>query len=62
MPAFLRCLIFLTFIVVNHNSVNAQLQKPENYSKFDARLLQVKWYKTKVLTLDDNHLFAIRLS
>jgi hypothetical protein len=39
MPAFLRCLIFLTFIVVKHNSVNAQLQKPENYSKFDARLL-----------------------
>jgi len=39
MRAFLRSLIFLMTISMNHNFVNAQLQKPENYSKFDARLL-----------------------
>jgi Outer membrane protein beta-barrel domain len=39
MRAFLILFIVGFTFIVNHNFVNAQLQKPENYSKFDARLL-----------------------
>jgi len=39
MRAFLLVFIISITLFVNCNFVNAQLQKPENYSKFDSRLL-----------------------